>query len=183
MKSNKISPFEFDLGAFRIPDNFESDQFNALTQKVQKLENWKIGMKETPENIYPLPKGYWLKMEESVRTKLSPKHNSFFFLKSYFSLNWVIGSLGVIIIGISLIFYPFQLNQKNNDWQAIIEQTTESELVEYVLDSQYNEKLETILMAKSDFPVNENGLPNIQISNDLIEKSLEDLSDFEELTY
>lgn len=180
MKSKKIP--QFDPGAFRIPENFLSEQFKDLTKKVQNLENWKIGMKETPEEIYPLPKGYWLKMEESVRTKLTPKPRSIFYSKSYFSLPWVFGSFGLVIIGISLIFYQNQSNQKIDDWQAIIEQTTDSELIGYILDSQDSEKLESILLAKSVFSDSENGFPGIQISSGQIEKSLEEFTDIEELT-
>lgn len=180
MKEKKIP--QLDPKAFPLPDDFFTNQSAILNLKGKQLEDWKVKMGTKPELLFTQPDGYWWKMEEEIRSRLSSNATPVFQPKLKPMYAWAIGSLGTLIIGFTLFFLWNRNNQGVEDWQALLEQTSDSEVLNYILDLPNADKNEVELVANSEWINSEFGLPTVQYSPNQIEQLLEETSDLEEFT-
>jgi len=110
-----------------VPAEFFESQLNSITKKTIDIENWNLSGTKDIESHFTVPEGYWLQMENGIRSQIKPKPIFEFEFSTKWKLVPVLGSFLILIFSISL----FQNSQKTQaeDWNAKIEALSNDELI------------------------------------------------------
>ncbi|HOY95983.1 MAG TPA: hypothetical protein PK509_09615 [Catalimonadaceae bacterium] len=155
-----------------VPENFFDEQFHQILKKTVETEHWSIPGTKNVESIFPVPEGYWLKMEEQVRQKVNSPSLPLLIPSFRFKLASATVTFLLLIFAGWWVMTP-KLETEN--WKAQLEKIPQEDLIAFVdyqnRDVQeYTEKLASKSLQEQDLPLT---LPKMNETD--IEEALEDI--------
>lgn len=155
-----------------VPENFFEQQFQRILKKTVETENWSIPGTRNVESMFPVPEGYWLKMEDQVRLKVKSPALPFLILSFRFKLASASATLLLLIFAGWWLLTP---NLETENWKAQLEKIPQEDLIAFVdyqnRDVQeYTEKLASKSLQEQDLPLT---LPKMNETD--IEEALDDI--------
>jgi hypothetical protein len=170
----------------KLPNDFFEKQHAAILQKTIEIENWQIPGTKAIQNCFPVPEGYWLEMEDGVRSKISPRKSQMNWRTSWF---WAGGLVTSCIIFILVWFGIRNLQlQSPGNWEAGIQQVSQEELLNYVETQGTSVEELTSQMASVELPSRDLPAPDFLLNETETEEALdkiqeEDLESTTDWTY
>jgi len=162
---------QYNFNGKKEEEYFEN-QFESILRKTIGLENWRLPGTSNIEANFLVPEGYWLQMEDGIRSKTLPKTSQNPHPYFNFQLAGILGSL--LILMFASYFY-----MKNNigveSWNVQLEKIPQEEMLAFVdfqnRDVQeYTEKLASANLNEMDLPK-----PSLKLNVVEIEQALEEI--------
>jgi hypothetical protein len=155
-----------------VPENFFDQQFHQILKKTVETDNWSIPGSRNVESMFPVPEGYWLKMEDQVRQKVKSPSLPLLIPSFRFKLASATATLLLLIFAGWWVITP-KLETEN--WKAQLEKIPQEDLIAFVdyqnRDVQeYTENLASKSLQDQDLP-----LPLPKITDTDIEDALDDI--------
>lgn len=153
-----------------VPENFFDQQFHHILKKTVETEQWSIPGTRNAESMFPVPEGYWLKMEEQVRQKV--KSPAFPLLIPTFRLK-LASAAATFVLLVYAGWWVLTPKLETENWKVQLEKIPQEDLIAFVdyqnRDVQeYTEKLASKSLKEQDLP-----MPKMKDSD--IEDALDDI--------
>ena len=68
MKPQKFNKITFPEQG--IPDGFFEKQSEDIQRKTSAIENWSLTNSKNMESAFPIPNGYWARMENEIQNQI-----------------------------------------------------------------------------------------------------------------
>lgn len=127
-----------DTKNFQPNESFFTEASMDLNQKIKILNSWKTTVSQHPDSVFPIPDGFWWKMEEAIRERIqgsvSPSKPVF-----QIRLAWVLGTVILLLMASVLwLTLPEKLSE-SNDYLSLINQSNEPEMMAYLGDTDWTD--------------------------------------------
>ena len=175
MKPQKFNKITFPEQG--IPDGFFEKQSEDILRKTSAIENWSLTNSKNMESAFPIPNGYWARLENEIQNQIHPsaKRN---WIKVFQPVQtWALASITLVCIGFgSMVLWKQQTELPQQNWNAQMEKIPQSELLAYLSETQGIENETTNAMAIEI--LNTKQLPTVisTLNDQEIERSFENLS-------
>jgi len=155
-----------------VPENFFDQQFHQILKKTVETDNWSIPGTRNVESVFPVPEGYWLKMEDQVRLKVQSPSLPLLIPSFRFKLAGAASTMLLLIFAGWWILTP---KFETENWKAQLEKIPQEDLIAFVdyqnRDVQeFTEKLASKSLLEQDLPL---ALPKMTDTD--IEDALNDI--------
>jgi hypothetical protein len=165
---------------FEVSGNFFREQEEGILNKTSEIENWSVPGTRKAEEIFPLPNGYWLTMEDGIRNKIS-SHQKSWLPASLLGFKPALAtafSLSIVLVFAGIWF--FRPAKQSDNWTAHLDQVSESEMLAY-MESRPRPELQEITENLAFQTLNESEIvaPDLKISDQELEENLEQINENE----
>ena len=161
-------------GRNEVPTDFFENQFNSIVSRTLEIENWNLPLTKNIEAQFKVPDGYWLQMEDGIRSIIKPKT----LLKYKYSKAWQLATvLGSVFIFAFTFFFLFPgTNSQTDNWSAKLDGLSNEEIL-LGIDIEKPEIQElTELVAAANFQEKALDLQNEEFTNQEVEETLENIN-------
>jgi hypothetical protein len=158
----------------KVPDDFFENQLSSIFRKTIDIDNWSLPGTKNIESQFMVPDGYWLQMEDGIRSKTIPQANKKYVFAKSWQLATIIGTF--LVFTLSVFYYLQNTKAESENWSAQVNELSYEELVAGI-DIEKPEIQElTELLAANHFNKKKPDFQSKDLNNQDIEETLENIN-------